>query len=107
MLLLFWAPHIEDPWLKYSVPNTLSSHPPSLSLSLLLFFAVCALFFLFSFSENPTKIASRGAHDPQEQAREKAMELEDLRRREQEAVDRLANEALQVKLSGWSSCWLI
>lgn len=42
-------------------------------------------------------IASRGAHDPQEQAREKARELEDLRRREDEAVDRLANEALQVQ----------
>ncbi|CAM9936690.1 unnamed protein product, partial [Ectocarpus fasciculatus] len=37
----------------------------------------------------------KGAHDPEEQAREKARELEDLRRREEEAVERLANEALQ------------
>lgn len=41
-------------------------------------------------------LASSGAHDPKEQAREKARELEDLRRREDEAVERLANEALQV-----------
>ncbi|CAM9497928.1 unnamed protein product, partial [Scytosiphon promiscuus] len=37
----------------------------------------------------------KGAHDPQEQAREKAREMEDLWRREEEAVDRLANEAMQ------------
>ncbi|CAN0055320.1 unnamed protein product [Pylaiella littoralis] len=37
----------------------------------------------------------RGAHDPQEQAREKAREMEELRRREEEAVERLANQAMQ------------
>lgn len=40
---------------------------------------------------------NRGAHDPQEQAREKAREMEDLWRREEAAVDRLANEAMQVR----------
>ena len=48
-------------------------------------------FFLFSFS-----FVSRGAHDPVEQARQRARELEELRRREDEAVERLTSEALQV-----------
>ena len=44
-------------------------------------------FFIFIF---------RGAHDPVEQARQRARELEELRRREDEAVERLTSEALQV-----------
>lgn len=38
----------------------------------------------------------RGAHDPAEQARQKAWEVEELKRREEEVVNRITSETLQV-----------